>query len=87
MRRIQCKLKQVTFLEGRVRELEVIIAKHDAETHSLKKQARDVGEHLPVITGRAGWRAIAQIRSMATMQEPEPDSVKQLENRVAKETN
>lgn len=78
---LQCKLKQVTFLENRVRELEGQLNKQKIEPKKV------VDEKQPIITGRAGWRAIAQMRSMATMQGPEPDSVKQLENRVAKETN
>lgn len=78
---LQLKLKQITFLENRVRELEIQLAKPKIEPKPTKAAME------PVIWSRSSWRAVAQQRSMATIPDVEPDSVKQLEKRVIKETN
>jgi uncharacterized coiled-coil protein SlyX len=78
---LHIKLKQVTFLENRVQELEIAAAKQKIEPKKV------VDEKQPIITGRAGWRAIAQMRSASTVPDAEPDSVKDLDKRVAKEVS
>jgi hypothetical protein len=75
---LHCKLKQVTFLEGRVQELEIALAKQKIEPKKDNKVE-------PVLFSRSSWRAIAQQRSIASIPDTEPDSVKQLESKVAKE--
>lgn len=76
---LHCKLKQVTFLEGRVQELEIALAKQKIEPSKAKEKVE------PVLWSRSAWRAIAQQRSIASIPDTEPDSVKNLENKVAKE--
>jgi hypothetical protein len=68
----------ITFLEGRVQELEIAAAKQKIEPKKDNKVE-------PVLFSRSSWRAIAQQRSIASIPDTEPDSVKQLESKVAKE--
>jgi hypothetical protein len=78
---LQCKLKQVTFLEGRVQELEMKLN----QTTLVPRKV--VNESEPIITGRSGWRAIAQMRTQNTIPSPEDDSVAALQHKATREAS